>query len=232
MDRREQEIAARIQEAEERRREAEEQKAHYRRQRRELEEARDEKMAAVQKEVEEQRKELLAETQQDVARKKEDWRAALQREQDNFLQELRQRVGSEAVEVARRALRDLADAQLERQMTDLFVERLQELDSAERDEISESIRKSGRGIVIHSAFELPEETQQRIIEQVRTQILDGHDLDARFERSAELISGIEMYADSYRVGWTVDDYLAGLEAQIRQTIEQETQQQREDEHGS
>lgn len=232
MDGREQKIAARLREAEEKRSEAEQQAERYRRQRRKLEEERDEQLVAVQEEVEVRRKELLDKAHEEMQEKKGDWHRALLREQDAFVRELRQRVGREAGEIARRALQDLADVQVERRMVDLFVARLQELEPAERAEISDSIHKSDQGVVICSAFELAEEMQQRIADAVQAQILDGRGLDARFETSPDLISGIEMQADGYQVAWTIKDYLAGLEEQIRQTIERETRKQREDEHGS
>jgi F-type H+-transporting ATPase subunit b len=232
MDKREQKIAARFQEAEEKRSEAEQQEERYREQRRELEEKRDEQLAKVQKQVEARRKELLEEAHKEVRQKKRDWQKALQREQDAFVRELRQQVGREAVEVARRALQDLADVEVEQQIADRFVTRIQELEPAERAEISESIRQSDQGIVIRSTFELPEKMQQRIADAVQVEVLDGHGLDAHFETTSDLISGIEMQVNGYQLAWTITDYLAGLEAQIRQTIEQEAQKQREDEHDS
>lgn len=232
MDRREQEIANRLQEAEEKRSEAEQQQERYRRQRQELEQERDEKLAAVQDQVEARRSELLEEAHQEVDRKKQDWQAALQREQDAFVRELSQQVGRQAGTIARRALHDLAGVQIERRMADLFVARLKELEPAERTEIAESIQRSGQGIVIRSTYDLPQETEQRIAEALKTQVLGDKDLDARFETSPELISGIEMQVDGYQVAWTIEGYLAGLEEQIRQLVEQRSRQAREGEHGS
>lgn len=232
MDKREQKIAARLQEAEEKHSEAEQQAERYRQQRRELEEKRGEQLTAIQEEVEARRKELLEEAHEEVQKKKQDWQEALQREQDAFMQELRQRLGREATEVARRALQDLADVQVEQRMADLFVTRIRELEPAERAEISESIQESDGKIVIRSTFELPEEMQQRIADAVQAQIMDEGSLDARFETSPDLISGIEMQVDGYQVGWTIRDYLDDLEEQIRRTIEQESQERNKNGSGS
>jgi F-type H+-transporting ATPase subunit b len=232
MDKREQKIAARLQEAEEKHNEAEQQAERYRQQRRELEEERGERLTAIQEEVEARRKDLLKEAHEEVQKKKQDWQEALQREQDAFMQELRQRLGREATEVARRALQDLADVQVEQRMADLFVTRIQELDPTERDEISESIQESDGKIVIRSTFELPEEMQQRITDAVQSQIMDEGGLDARFETSPDLISGIEMQVDGYQVAWTIRDYLDHLEQQIRRAIEHESQEKNENGAGS
>jgi F-type H+-transporting ATPase subunit b len=232
MEKREQKIAARLEEAQEKRESAEREAERYHHQRQELEKNRDERMAEVHKEIEAKRKEMLEEAQEEIQAKKQDWQEALQREKDNFLRELHQQLGRKAGEIARRALQDLADIQVEQKMVDLFILRLQEIDSAERNEIAKSIQTSDQGVIIRSAFELPEETQQKITEVVQAQIMAGQDWDTRFETSPELISGIEMQADSHQVAWSIKDYLVGLETQIRQTIEQEDQQQNEDEHGT
>jgi F-type H+-transporting ATPase subunit b len=224
MDKREQKIAARLQEAEEKRSEAEQQVERYRRQRRELEEQRDEQLAQIRQEVETRRKELLDEAHQEVQEKKQDWQAALRREQDAFLRDLCQHVGREAGEITRRALQDLADVQVERRMVDLFVARIRELEPGKKAEISASIQKSDGEVVIRSAFELPTEVQQTLIEAVQAHLLDGSNLRARFEIAPDLISGVELGADGHQVAWTIRDYLDHLEEQIRQTLQHETQE--------
>jgi F-type H+-transporting ATPase subunit b len=227
MDQREQKIAYRLQEAERKREEADQEAQQYRQQRLELEEARDERLEAVREEVENRRKELLKEAQQEVQEKKRSWQAALQKEQDSFLKGLRQRVGQQALELARRALQDLAEADVERRMAEKFVTRLRDLESGVREEITESIKESDSGIVIRSAFELSEELQNMISDTIQKQFLDGKEPDARFESAPDLIAGIEMQVNGHRVAWTIQDYLAGLEDQVRQAIQQEIGEQHE-----
>lgn len=224
MDKREQTICARLQEAEEKRSEAEQQAEHYRQQQKKLEKQRDEQLAQISQEVETRRKELLEEAHQEVQEKKQDWQAALQREQDAFLRELRQRVGREAGEITRQALQDLADVQVERRMVDLFATRIRELDPGEKAEIAASIQKSDGEVVICSAFELPAQAQQRITDAVQEHLLNGDDLLARFETAPDLISGVQLQAAGYQVAWTIRDYLDHLEEQIRQTLEHEIQE--------
>lgn len=227
MDQREQKIAGRLQEAEQKRNEADEEAERYQRQRRELEEERDERLEAIREEIEQRRKELLKEAQQEVQEQKRNWQKALQQEQESFLKQLRQRVSSESLKLARRALQDLADFEVERRMADMFVTRLRELDPDQRAELAKSIQESDGRVVIRSAFELPEEVQGKISDTVREQFLDEQNLNARFEISPDLVAGIEMQVNSHRVAWIIRDYLAGLEEQVRQTIQQEIGEQHE-----
>ena len=224
MDRREQTISARLHEAEEKHSEAEQQAEHYRQQQKKLDKQRDEHLAKIRQEVETCRKELLEEAHQEVQEKKHDWQAALRREQDAFLRELRQRVGREAGEITRRALQDLADVQVERRMVDLFATRIRELEPDEKAEISASIRKSDGEIVIRSAYELPVQARQTITDAVQEHLVNEDGMRARFETAPDLISGVQIQAAGYQVAWTIRDYLDHLDEQIRQTLEREIQE--------
>ena len=224
MDNREQAIRARLQEAEEKRSEAEQQARHYRRQQKELEEQRDEQLAQIRQEVVARRKELLDKAHREVREKKKDWQAALQREQDAFLRELRQRVGRGAGQITRQALQDLANTQVEQRMVDLFATRIRELEPDAKAEISGSIQESDGEVVIRSAFELPAQAQQTITDAVREYRLNGNDLRACFETAPDLISGVQLQAAGHQVAWTIRDYLDHLEEQIQQALDHEIQE--------
>lgn len=232
MDQREKKIAARLQEAEKKRSEADREAERYHQQRRELEEEHGERLKEIQDEIEERRRELLEQAQQDVQKQKREWREALKQEQESFLKQLRQRIGQEALELARQALEELADTEVEQRMADKFISRLQGIESDAKAEITESLQKSESKVVIRSAFELPDVLREKITSTVQKQFLDGQELDARFETSSEMIAGIEMQVDSHRVAWIIRDYLAGLEERIRETIRKEAGEQNEAEHGA
>ena len=233
MDQREQSIADRLKEAEQKRAEAEQEAASYHRQQQELQEQRQQKMAEIQQDVEAQRKKLFEAAKQEIQSRKQDWQEALQREQENFLQELRLRVGQQAVEVARHAFKDLADARFEQQVAEKFIARMQTLDVSEKAEISDSIRKSNQNIMIRSTFELPEDLQRRISQELRNQVGGEDHFEPQFETSDDLISGIEMQVSGHRVAWTIRDYLDDLESQITHELERQGEpSKQEDEHGS
>lgn len=224
MDQRERDIADRLKQAEDKQTEADQQAERYRQQQQELQETRQEKLAEIQQDVEDQRKQLLAEARQEVQSKKRDWQESLRREQESFLQDLRLRVGQQAVEVARRALKDLGNAEFEDQMAGQFITRIRDLAPAARDEISDSIRKSDQDAVVRSSFDLPDELKSQITAELQQQIAGKTEFKPRFERSPDLISGIELQVAGHRVAWTIRDYLNGIEKQIAQVLEREDEQ--------
>lgn len=229
MEQRDQKIKARLQEAQEKRSQAEEQAEQYQQQRQELEAMRTERMTDLKREIEQRRKELLHQAQAEIQEQKKDWQTALQQEQDAFLQDLYQQLGDEATEIARRALKDLADLEVEQRVAALFYKHLQELDPDHKSDIGNALRSSKDKAVIRSAFELRQKTQQSLIQQVQEQLLDGDAFDPDFQTSPELISGIELKVDGYQVSWNMHDYLIGLRSRVRQSIRQEIGEPQESE---
>jgi F-type H+-transporting ATPase subunit b len=128
MEEREQHIAARVHEAEHQQQEAEAEAASYRQKHQELETRRAELLAQAEDEAETQRQELLEQAHQEVEHMRARWRQAVRAEQEAFLHDLRQRASQQILAMARRALTDLAHADLEQQIMAVFREKLQTLD--------------------------------------------------------------------------------------------------------
>jgi len=222
MDEREKKIADKLREAEQKRKEADEQSRKYQEQRHQLEEEHDERLAAMQVEIEERRKNLLENVQLEVEEQKHNWLKSLNRDQEEFLLQLRQQVSQEVLAIARHTLEELADRSIEKHLIDRFLSQIQQLDSSKKDEIKESIQKLDDTIVVRSAFALSADQQKKIIDTVQSQIMHRKIPDLIFEKSSNLIAGIEMQINSLRVAWAIQDYLTDLEENIGQLIRKET----------
>jgi F-type H+-transporting ATPase subunit b len=221
MEDRETLIASRLEDAEEKRGEAEKEAERYRQQQQELKLEEERISARAEKEVAEQRKKLLEKVRAEAEDTEKHWHEAIQEERDRFLRDLRERASEQVVDMLRQALLDLADADLEQQMVDVFTERLGELGGPDKQDVAESIQKSGGRVVIRSAFSIPEEARKTLVEIVVDRILDGSEVQVRFEVSPDIICGIELQADGRLVAWSIEDYLDSVEEHVRQTLEQE-----------
>jgi F-type H+-transporting ATPase subunit b len=224
MDKREARIKSRWEEAKEQRDKAEQEAKRYRQDRQELEEKRQEMLDEAQQAAQDRRQELLNEARQQVKEQQEHWQKALQRSQQEFLRELRHRVRRETDQVARRTLEELADAELEQSVVKKFAQRLRDIDQPARQALVNSIQQSDNTIIFRTAFQMPDQIRQQLTEVVQEHIMKGNPVDAHFEQSSDLICGIELQADGRRVSWSVDHYLETLEEQVRQKLEEETQQ--------
>ena len=217
MAEREQRIADRFEEAHQKREAAEDAAETYRRKEAALERARADRLAAAEEEARERRQAMIGEARAEVDQLEAQWIETLRRERATFLQALSRRVGHEAVDLARRALADLADEALERQVVRVFAERLRTLDDAPREALAAAVEAADGAVTIHTAFDLPDADRERLREALRA-VRDG-EVSLTFRRTEALTFGVELRAGGHKVAWSLDDYLGEMERRVRAQID-------------
>jgi F-type H+-transporting ATPase subunit b len=222
MDERERKIASRLEDAEKKQEEAENEAASHRKKNQELEERRKEFLSKAREEAEKERKELIQNARAEIEQLQTRWREALEQEKNSFLRELRQRVNEQVCHIARRAMKDLADADLEGKIVNTFTERLKNLGEKEQKTITASMGDGGHPITIMSAFEIASNDRQKITKALRNTIKE--DIEVEYQTSPDMILGIELRSHGRKLAWSLDDYLESLEASIGQILEEEARE--------
>jgi F-type H+-transporting ATPase subunit b len=217
MAEREQRIADRFEEAHQKREAAEDAAETYRRKEAALERARADRLAAAEEEARERRQAMIGEARAEVDQLEAQWIETLRRERATFLQALSRRVGHEAVDLARRALADLADEALERQVVRVFAGRLRTLDDAPREALAAAVEAADGAVTIHTAFDLPDADRERLREALQA-VRDG-EVSLTFRRTEALTFGVELRAGGHKVAWSLDDYLGEMERRVRAQID-------------
>ena len=185
---------------------------------------RDERTRELRAELEALRRAKLREARDEVDELAARWRAAVEREREGFLVELRRRIADQLVDVARRALRDLADEALEARVVERFVERLDGLDTAQRAIFDDAAAADGARVHVRTAFALSPALRTRLGEAVRRTLGGDHDL--RFEVAPELVGGVELRAGGQTLEWTFDEYLSSLESALAEALGDHTPEAR------
>jgi F-type H+-transporting ATPase subunit b len=208
IDAREKRIAAKIADADAKETEAQKQRDLYRQKNEAFDEQRNAHMNEVLEAAETERAQLL-----DAARQEsDDLRARLQQalanEQLSLNEELSRRAREEVFDIARKALSDLAGTSLEQRMTEIFVDRLRELNDAQMAEVKSAFKTSSHPLLVRTAFELPAQ-QCADIETVIREIL-GKEKQIEFDIVPDLVSGIEISCNGRKIAWSIDDYLGSL----------------------
>lgn len=214
MNEREEKIASRLREAEEKQEQAEQEAQTYQHKRREIDNEREQVLAEARQEADEKRRSLLDNARAEVDEQKRQWQQAIRHEKEQFLRELQQRAESRLVNIVRQALRDLADAELESQMIRLFVRRIQDNDN----EIAENLDREPPEMTVYSTFALSDDQREQIVGALDEYI--AHDMPLQFERDQDLLCGISLRTGSYQIGWNLRHYLASLEQQLRDTLDE------------
>lgn len=210
MDRREKGIADRFVEADQALQEADSRETDYRRLQRGLEEARGKRLREVEEEAEERRKELLKSARQEATELRQAWLDALGREEEDFFRELKRRVGTEVLHIARKSLADLADADLEQRLVKRFARRFASLEPDEHEQIVAAARN--QGLRVRSSFTLPEDLRGNLSEEL-CHVL-GHEAAVSFTVDPDMPLGIELTVGGLKVSWGVDSYFTELQQAI------------------
>ena len=218
MDQREKKIASHFEAAEQTQRDAAGHAEQLKREKDELDRTREQMLTEARQQAEEERRKLTQQAREDVRTQAERWREDLDRGKQAFLQEIRDAAGRQVCQIARRALTDLADVELERAMVGVLIRRLGELSSEDRRELAEAAAGEDHGLVVTTAWEFPEGRRAGAVEAVKEFL--AHDGDVRFETAPELICGIALRAGGREVSWSVDSYIEGMRRQLAETVEE------------
>jgi F-type H+-transporting ATPase subunit b len=219
MDDREAKIAARFAEADALKTKALETAELYEKRNQQLSETRDKMLNEAAIAAEAKRKEWMEDVRRDVEQLKVRWQDMLVREQDAFFTELRQRAAKQLYEAARRALGDLADADLEERIVDEFIRRVKVLGEEKSVQIRNAIKVGGNQVTVQSAFVISDAKKAQLEKALKEQITNGFSL--RYVRQPDIVAGIELRVNGHKIAWSFNEYLETLIERVAETIQKE-----------
>ena len=212
-------IAERWQEAERLQAEAQQTLATYQNQQQELHQQQATWLAEARLAADQERQRLLAQGRQAIADQRAAWQTELHQEQAAFLRTLRQNVIHQTYEIARQALKDLANADLEAQLVQVFCDRLCQLETPQHQAIAQALSQTNQPILIQSRFELPLALRHQVTEALRSQFAIAQPIE--FATTSDLFCGIEIKLAGQEIVWSFDTYLQTLEQRLSNALTQE-----------
>ena len=216
MARREQRIAQRLHDADRKREEAEGEARVYREKQEEFDGRRERMLAEARHNAEQERKALRQAAREEVGQRKREWLTQVENQRAEFLRDIRQRSTEHFYALARRALGELADAQLEEQIAQVFTGKLATLDEDTRKKIAAEGRKAANLVTVRSRFEMSPKERRQITKAIHDQILHG--AEVAYEQSSEVSFGLELKAGGQTVSWNLDSYFDSFESQIEKEL--------------
>ena len=219
MDDREAKINARFAEAEELKAKANEAAELYEKRNQSLNETKEHMLNEATMAADAKRKELMEKVREEVDQVKARWQDMLIREHDAFFYDLRQRAAKQLYATARKALRDLADADLEDRIVDEFLRRIKALDEEKSIQLRKAISGGGNKVIIQSAFNISPSRQTQIEEVLKKQINNGFTI--RYLEQTEIVSGIELRVNGHKIAWSLNEYLEELVESMTETLQKE-----------
>lgn len=212
MERREKHIAGQLDDATKREQQANEQRRQYEEKQHQLDQQREQLLAKAKEDAGQEKYRLLDEARGEITEKQTHWQRQVEQEKEEFLKTLRDQAGDVIESIARKALADLADAELEEQIIQSFINRLKSLD----DESRKALTKTSGTIQVSSSFALSSDTRSQVTRAIHENIIDN--IDVQYTESPELICGIELLAEGRQLSWNVANYLDELTGRIEQAF--------------
>lgn len=223
MDKREEKIQERLDEAKSKKSEAELAQEQYEDKKRELEEHKREMLEEARKEAESKKQDLIDEARDQADQARKQWLASVEREKQAFLHELRLKIGQQAVSLARKALKDLADEDLNSKVIERFIREIRNLRDDQIEKIKKAMDERSRSITVKTSNPIDHD-QRDTLENELTKLL-GQDLQVRFEESDELICGAALSIPGHKVAWSLEGYLKTLDESVTRMIESQKGQE-------
>ncbi len=220
IEERENKIASQLEDAESKKEEAEKEQDEFRQKNEDFEHKKKELMNKAVEESEDKRQKLLEEARNEANEFRSQLKKSSEEVQQNLSQEIEQKVQQEVFSITRKTLSDLASMDLEEQTVRVFIRRLNELKEDEKKQFLEAFKPKSDPILVRSAFDLPSK-QKNEIQNTIAEIL-GTETQFQYKTVPELVSGIELTANGFKLAWSISDYLNSLEKSISETIKEKS----------
>jgi F-type H+-transporting ATPase subunit b len=222
MDRREQNIRNRLQEAEYERQEAEQEAEPYRKKNEEMDKKGRKMLDQAKEGAEKERESLTQKVREEVEKVRSRWHESVQKEKNAFIRELRQLTASQVYAVSRRALQDLAYTEVEERLVEVFLSELKNMPEEKKHDMVEAIQKGDNNTAsVRSGFEIPTKLRRKITEAVHDSLAEN--AEVTYETIPDMIMGIELKSHGEKMSWSLENYLAVLEERAKETLEKEAQ---------
>ena len=165
---------------------------------------------------------VIEDLSQEYAGKVSFYKVDTEREQELAMERLRARLLDQVQSVARRALADLASVDLEEQIVDRFLDRLDRLDTDRREALLADLEQEPAGVRLRTGFGLSEERREDLRRRLSACLPPLDTQALTFEREPRLLCGIELRTSTQVIGWNLEEYLAGLDRSLSAALSGES----------
>jgi F-type H+-transporting ATPase subunit b len=210
MERREQGLTSRLQQAETKMSEAQVLKQQYEKHLHQLQKDKDEVLATVREQVEAEKAASMQQLSEEIQQKKNRFDTEMQKQQQELGQLISHTIAEKSLSLSRQVLSELADQTLEQRMIEHFLQNLSGLPEAEQISIKQALLKNNSATII-TGFQADTATRQ----QIKTwfdSFAPGCKL--LFEQRDYLVCGITLEAEGRSWEWNVDRYLTEMGTEL------------------
>ncbi len=177
------------------------------------------RIAKTAQEVREERDRLLAAARKEAEDLRVRYAGALAADRARLGRQVSRLAQREVFAIARKTLADLATANLEERMGDVFTRRLRTLDATAKTLLAAALKDSTEPAQLRTGFDLP--AAERATMQNALNEAFSTEVHLRFVTVPDAVCGIELCTNGQKLAWTIGDYLQSLEQELGALLDQE-----------
>ncbi len=166
----------------------------------------------------EEKQKLFEQARKDAESLRIQLEKSVKEKEESLEKEIAEKTQQEVFEISRKALKDLAGAELEQQVVNTFISKLNESADTVKQQILPIFNSGQTAVTIKSAFALSDKQKEDIKSAVKN--ISAKEDAFQFETAPQLIAGIELSVNGYKVAWSISEYLKTLEKNISESFKE------------
>lgn len=212
MEKREEEIANTVKNAEVKLAEAESLVENYEKKISEIKLQKDEILTQAKKEAESKRELLLSQYKEEVSLKKQNFENEFINEKSDFIKEFRKFLANYTIKISKKVLKPLSNSDLEDKVFEGLLNTIEKIDE---DILNEERKIKRENITVESSNELPD-VQKNILNEKISSILnqEKNNLNISYKINLDLIYGYKIIFNTYTINENLNFYLKDLEEEV------------------
>ena len=208
IDEREQKIASQLEDAAMKKAEAQKDQDLFRQKNETFDKERSAKMQEVNEQMNSEKERLFEDVRNQSTALRSKFEDSFKQKQKDITDTLKRKTKDAVFAIASKTLSDLANANLEDQVINVFIKKINTLDETDKSKFMQALHDHQAPIVIKSVFELSATSKQELEKAIEK--ITKKQMDFNYKLEADLMSGIAMETESYQLSWNIESYLDSL----------------------
>lgn len=220
MQKREDEIKARLDEAQKTLKEAEAKREAYQQKMDQFHQNEKTMMNEARQEAEEYRKNLLTQARYEIEKLQDRWKKTVDEERDQFLTDLGKKAFDTIMESVQNIVNELSGQELEHYVLAEFIHKTSTITA---EQIAAFTESNDHHLEVSTAFALKE--KDRIKLKAILKEIFSDDINCEFLEDPELGLGIEIRTSGWKMGWSLKSYIEVLKAEMESFLKTKAQEE-------
>ncbi len=212
IDEREKKITAQIKDADDKKAVAEKEQADFKRRNDDFDAQKQALMDKAVADTNTQRDKLLEDAKNEANTLRSNLEKSIKEKQESDAVASEAKTQQQVFTITKKALKEMASSSLDEQSVNTFIKRLHTLNDDEKQQFITAFKSNANTILVRSAFDLPAAQQAAMNDAVNETL--GTKTTLQFTTTPDLISGIELTTNGYKLAWSFAEYLQSLQKNI------------------